>query len=104
MVGEPGEGHDRPDGGVGVLTAVLPHARKVSLDVTGVQGGLVEGRVEQLDQSVVGPDTSRRSTASIAVRDRSGSPAAERTDQLCGIESIWHSGLAAAPSGVPSSK
>ena len=38
------------------------------------------------------------------LRDALGSPAPESTDQLWAIESIWHSGFAADPSGVPSSK
>jgi len=32
---------------------------------------------------------------------RAASPAPERTDQLCAIESIWHSGLLADPGGEP---
>jgi hypothetical protein len=36
-VAEHGEGDDRPDRGVGVLSAVLPDAGDVSLDVSGVQ-------------------------------------------------------------------
>ena len=44
------------------------------------------------------------STASIAVRERSASPASERTDQLCAMESIRHSELLAEPRGEPSSK
>ena len=47
------EGHGRPDGGVGVLAAVLAHAGHVALDVAGVQLRLVEGRIEQLDQAVL---------------------------------------------------
>jgi hypothetical protein len=37
-------------------------------------------------------------------RVRGGSPAPESTDQLCTMESIWHSGLTLEPRGEPSSK
>ncbi len=48
--------------------------------------------------------TRYSSTAAIARRLRSLSPAPEMTAQDCAIESIRHSSLAAEPSGVPSSK
>ena len=38
---------------MGVLPAVLPHAWHVAFDVAGVQVRLVEGRIEQLDESVL---------------------------------------------------
>ena len=38
---------------MGVLAAVLADARHVALDVAGLQGALVERRVEELDQLVV---------------------------------------------------
>jgi hypothetical protein len=40
----------------------------------------------------------------MAMRERSASPAPDRTDQLCAIESMLHSELLADPSGEPSSK
>ena len=46
----------------------------------------------------------RVSTDRIAARCRSASPAPEITLQLCAMESMRHSSLAAEPSGVPSSK
>ena len=52
MVAELGEGHDRPDRGVGVLAAVFAHAGDVALDVAGIECGLVERRIEELDQAV----------------------------------------------------
>ncbi len=51
-----GEGHCRPDRGVGVLAAVFAHAGHVALDISGVQVGLVERRVEQLDQARFAPN------------------------------------------------
>ena len=44
-----GKGPDRPERGVGVLAAVLTHARRVALDVAGLQGRPVEGRREELE-------------------------------------------------------
>src|SRR5688572_29058514 len=38
-----------------VLAAILAHARDVSLDVSWIQRGLVEWRIEQLDQARVAP-------------------------------------------------
>ena len=35
---------------------------------------------------------------------RSALPTPDSTDQLCAMESIWHSTLSRLPSGVPSSK
>ncbi|MNI81807.1 hypothetical protein D3C73_1384560 [compost metagenome] len=35
---------------MGVLAAILAHARYVTADVTWVLRGLVEGRIKQLDQ------------------------------------------------------
>ncbi len=40
----------------------------------------------------------------MALRERPTSPAPDSTDQLCAIESIWHSAFLLDPSGVPSSK
>src|ERR1039457_5452942 len=42
-------------------------------------------------------------TESIAIRERLASPAPDNTDQLCEMESIWHSGFFADPRGEPSS-
>ena len=52
-VAQGGEGHRRPDRGMGVLAAVFAHARDVAFDIAGIQGRLVEGRIEQLDQRVL---------------------------------------------------
>ena len=46
-----GEGHDGPDGGVGVLAAVFAHAGDIAFDVAGIEVRLVERRIEQLDQA-----------------------------------------------------
>src|SRR5207253_242494 len=48
-----GERHDRPDGGVRILPAILANAGDVALDVTWIQVRLVERRVEQLDHADV---------------------------------------------------
>ena len=63
----------------------------------------IERRVEELDEPGVTADQAAIEVfhglyRAIAV------PAPDRTDQLCEMESIWHSGLVAEPSGVPSSK
>ena len=50
------EGHCHPDRPVGILPAILPYAGDVSLDVTGIQIRLVEGRVQELDQRLVPVD------------------------------------------------
>ncbi len=52
-VAQGGKRHRRPDRAVGVLPAVLAHARHVAADVAGIESRLVEGRIEQLDQRVV---------------------------------------------------
>ncbi len=44
-----------PDRAMGVLAAVFAHARHVAADIAGVQLGIVEGRIEQLDQPRVRP-------------------------------------------------
>src|SRR5258708_1570570 len=53
---EGGEGDYGPGGGVGVLTAVFPDARRVALDVAGVERGTVEGRGEEEGEAVGGSD------------------------------------------------
>ena len=50
------ERDDRPDGGVGVLAAVLADARQIPLDVARIDLGMVEGRREQQDEAVAPPD------------------------------------------------
>jgi hypothetical protein len=102
-VAQVSEGHGRPDGGVGVLAAVLAHAGDVALDVAGLQRGLVEGRVQELDQAGVaahqmGVQRIHGLTRALGL----GGP--DSTDQLWAMESIRHSGLVDDPSGVPSSK
>ena len=99
-----GERHGGPHGGVRVLAAVLPHARDVALDVARLQVGLVERRIEELDKPGVAADEAVVDGIHRGRASEAGSPAPESTDQLCGIESIWHSGFVAEPSGLPSSK
>ena len=53
-VAERGEGDDAPDGGVGVLAAVLTDAGKVALDVPGIDVPIVERRSEEKNQTVSG--------------------------------------------------
>ncbi len=95
--------HD-PGGRVRVLAAVLADARHVALDVARLQRALVERRVEELDQLVVGraPDAARPRPSPVGPAP--GRAAPEITAQACGIASIWHSSFWAEPSGVPSSK
>ena len=81
------ESHRRPDRAMGVLAAILAHARDVAFDVTRIERRLVEGRSEELDQFCVSPNEARVDCFS-AWRERSGSPAPLMTDQLCGSESI----------------
>lgn len=56
MVSLGGEGHDRPDGGVGVLTAIFTNSRNIAFDVAGIHCGFVEGGVEELDKVVFSAD------------------------------------------------
>ena len=42
------ECHGRPHGGVCVLAAIFAHAGNIALDVTGIEPGLVEWRIEKL--------------------------------------------------------
>ena len=102
-VAERGEGDHRPDGGMRVLAAVLADARRVALDVAGVERRAVERRREEQDEPVVAAHEVS-STAAIARAARAGSPAPEITPQDCAIESMRHPSFAAEPSGVPSSK
>jgi len=44
------QSHHHPDSGVRILPAVFPHTRRVALDVAGVLGGGVKGRLEEQDQ------------------------------------------------------
>src|SRR5262245_27659306 len=52
-VAQRGERHDRPDGRVGVLAAVLPDTWRVALDVARVPRGALEGRREELDDGLL---------------------------------------------------
>ena len=56
MVAQQRESHRRPDRGVRVLAAVLAHARHIAFYITGIQGRLIKGRIEKLNQSRVAPD------------------------------------------------
>src|SRR6516165_10052373 len=47
-----GKSHCRPGGGMRVLAAVFPHARRVSLYVADVDGGFVERWSEKQDEVV----------------------------------------------------
>ncbi|MNF95896.1 hypothetical protein D3C84_786660 [compost metagenome] len=46
-----GEGHTRPDRGMGVLAAIFAHAGDIALDVARVGQRAVEGRCKQQDQA-----------------------------------------------------
>ena len=46
-IAEPGHRHDCPDRGMRVLPAVLAHARRITLDVAGILGRLVERRRQE---------------------------------------------------------
>lgn len=48
-----GKSHGDPHGGVGVLSAVLAHARNVALDVAGVPRRDIEGRIEKPHETMV---------------------------------------------------
>ncbi len=50
------KGEDRPHGGMAVLPAILAQARRIALDVAGIERRLVEGRREQERQAVVATD------------------------------------------------
>ena len=58
-IAERRECHRRPDGRVRVLAAVLAHALHVALDVARAGIGVVERRIEQLDQRRVPADELR---------------------------------------------
>jgi len=45
-----GKRHSGPDGAMSILAAILAHAREVAFDVTGIEGGMVERGIEELDQ------------------------------------------------------
>src|SRR5882672_6585353 len=51
-----GERDQRPDRGVGVLSAVFPDARRVSFYIPGVEGCPVEGRREEQQEPGLAPD------------------------------------------------
>ena len=53
---QPGHGHDGPERGMGVLSAVFAHAGDVAADVAGIQLVAVERRLEQADDGGVGID------------------------------------------------
>ena len=88
-----GEGHDGPDGAVGVLAAIFAHAGDVALDVAGVEVRLVERRIEELDQPGVAADQAAIDALHRHAASARCVPAPERIDQLCEMESIWHSGF-----------
>ena len=98
-VAERRECHRSPDRAVGVLAAVLSHAGNVALDVSGVERGRVERRIEKLDQAARRdePAADRPSPSRCASAPDLAAP--ESTAQLCAMESIWHSSLLAEPSG-----
>src|SRR5207302_4499287 len=52
-VPERGEGHYRPHGRMGVLSAVLPYARRVARDVAGIERRAVERRREEQDELLI---------------------------------------------------
>ena len=104
-IAQRGERHRRPDRGVRVLAAVLAHAGHVAVDVAGIEVRACRTADRAAGSARASRRTRRSSTRVHRLRARArGSPAPESTDQLCEIESIWHSALRAEPSGVPSSK
>ena len=103
-VAEPREGHDRPDRGVGVLAAVLAHARQVALDVAGIARRPVERRCRRGARAGrrAGPDARRRRPSRGAPASASAAPEITPTtarSNRCGTPRST-----ADPSGVPSSK
>ena len=98
-----GERHNRPQRGMGVLSAVLPNAGRIALDVAGVSDVLSNGGANSSASLSCGRISSR-STAAIACSARADAAAPESTPQDWAMASIRHSSFAAEPSGVPSSK
>src|SRR5262245_9052125 len=76
-VPEGGEGDDGPDGGMGVLPAILANPRRVPLDVARIEIGAIERRREEQDQFLPttneifldGTHRARRATAFGGARD-----------------------------------
>jgi hypothetical protein len=96
VLAQGGEGHRRPDRGVGVLAAVFAHAGHVALDVAGVErrAGRTAGRAAGSGRPRAAPGARPPPAWPGA---RAGSPPPESTDQLCEIESIRHSSLRPSP-------
>src|SRR3990172_12028332 len=69
----------------------------------GSRCDLSNGGVNNLIRDI-SRSTKYRSTEFMAIRECSGFPAPEITDQLCGMESILHSGFFSEPRGSPLSK
>ena len=51
-----GEGHDRPRGGMSVLSAILPHPRRVTFDIARVELRLIERRIKELNEIGIAAD------------------------------------------------
>ncbi|MNI71242.1 hypothetical protein D3C73_1271030 [compost metagenome] len=54
VVAKPGESHCGPNRSVGVLAAIFPYSRYVTLDIAGLKRASVEGRIEQQYRACVG--------------------------------------------------
>ena len=79
-----------------VLAAVFADAGNVAFDVAGVEGGLVEGRVQQLDQRVLAADQELIDGVHGEARcDRGRRRRTARTSfagsNRCGIRGCWRS-------------
>ena len=98
------EGHRGPNGAVSVLAAILAHAGDVAFDVAGIERRFVKGRIEKLNEFCIRDESGADRRRSWPDGSAAGSPAPLITDQLCGSESIWHSGFVCEPSGSPLSK
>ena len=53
------ECHRGPDSAVSVLAAILSHSRNVSANVSGLEIGRIERRIEKLDQPMVAANQTR---------------------------------------------
>src|SRR4029079_897686 len=59
IVAQRRERHRGPDRPMGVLATILPHTRHVAANVSGLEIGSIERRIEKLDQRVVATNQAR---------------------------------------------
>jgi hypothetical protein len=95
--------HHGPERGVGVLAAVLAHARHIALDVPGSSGVWSNGGAEQLDHARVAPHQLHADGIHRALGPSRRSDAGEHGPALRDRIDPAFLGLGRA-SGVPSSK